>query len=136
MASGAPHDHLVRRAAFDFLKRETGIRGEVLPWNALSQGFVYKGARVPLIGPQGIFKPAILDLPISLTTVPIIEGRPRPYEDEIDSGGTILYRYRGTNPAHPDNVGLRRAMLTKTPLIYNLGGHPKPAISGRLKTSQ
>ena len=78
MPSSDPHDYLVRRAAFDFLRRETGIRGEVLPWSVLSHGFVYEGTRVPLIGPQGIFKPAILDLPISLTTAPIIEGRPRP----------------------------------------------------------
>jgi putative restriction endonuclease len=127
--TGDPHDYLVRRVAFAFLQRETGIRGDLLSWKVLLQGFEYEGARVPLIGPQGIFKPAMLDLPISLTTAPIIEGRPRPYEDEIESGGTIIYRYRGTNPAHPDNVGLRRAMITRTPLIYNFGvtrGHYLP----------
>lgn len=122
-------DSLVRSAAFDFLRRETELRGEVLPWSVLSHSFSYHGARVPLIGPQGIFKPAVLELPISITTAPIIEGKPRPYEDEIEAGGAILYRYRGTNPAHPDNVGLRRAMVTRTPLIYNFGvtvGHYLP----------
>jgi len=30
----------------------------------------------------------------------------------------LLYRYRGTNPRHSENVGLRKAMLRGTPLIY------------------
>jgi hypothetical protein len=32
--------------------------------------------------------------------------------------GHIIYSYRGTNPQHPDNVGLRRAMKRGIPLIY------------------
>lgn len=129
MPSANSHDASVRQAAFDFLRRETELRGEVLPWSVLSHGFAYEGTRVPLIGPQGIFKPAVLELPISITTTPVVEGKPRPYEDEIDAGGSIIYRYRGTKPGHPDNVGLRSAMLTRTPLIYNFGvtiGHYLP----------
>ena len=35
-----------------------------------------------LIGPQGIFKPAVLpEMPLSITTVPIKLGQARPYED-------------------------------------------------------
>lgn len=30
----------------------------------------------------------------------------------------LLYRYRGTNPDHPDNVGLRNAMTGRIPLVY------------------
>jgi len=84
-------------------------------------GFITDEGRIPLIGPQGIFKPAAKELPLSITTVPIIEGRPRPYEDEIGDDGLIRYRYRGRDPEHPDNVGLRMAMQRKIPLVYNYG---------------
>jgi len=74
---------------------------------------------VPLLGPQGIFKPLILpEVPLSITTVPIVEGRERPYNDSIDEGGLLKYRYRGTDPRHRDNVGLRLAMSRRTPLVY------------------
>ena len=33
-------------------------------------------------------------------------------------GGFLRYRYRGTDPNHRDNVGLRTAMQRQTPLIY------------------
>ena len=77
------------------------------------------------MGPQGIFKPAVLpDMPLTITTVPIIEGKPRPYEDEIGYDGLLQYRYRGTDPLHPDNAGLRRAMGRRTPLVYLYGVVP------------
>ena len=69
------------------------------------------GQRVPLLGPQGIFKPALCDTPLSIATIP---GR---YPDEM-GGGTLAYAYRGTDPAHSDNRGLRRAMQEQLPLIY------------------
>jgi len=52
---------------------------------------------------------------------PIVEGREPPYEDRVEEGGAILYRYRGTDPRHPDNAGLRLAMQRQTPLIYLYG---------------
>jgi putative restriction endonuclease len=80
---------------------------------------------VPLVGPQGIFKPAALgDAPLSITTAPPVRGRSRPYEDAIDDEGLLRYRYRGTDPNHHENVGLRRAMETQTPLIYFSGIEP------------
>ena len=66
---------------------------------------------------QGIFKPAVLDMPLSLTTVPIVPGKERPYEDEMSEDG-IRYRYRGTDPNHRDNAGVRLAMLRRVPLAY------------------
>jgi putative restriction endonuclease len=71
-----------------------------------------------LLGPQGIFKPAVLDLPLSITTAPIVEGKARPYEDEVGDDGFLLYRYRGTDPLHRDNVGLRELMRRQLPLVY------------------
>jgi putative restriction endonuclease len=75
------------------------------------------------MAPQGIFKPAIMDMPLSITTVPPVEGKQRPYEDQVSSDG-LLYRYRGTDPAHRDNVGLRAAMEAQIPLIYFHGVVP------------
>jgi putative restriction endonuclease len=77
---------------------------------------------VPLVGPQGIFKPAVLaDVPLTITTAPRIEGRIRPYEDELRYDGLLTYRYRGTDPRHHENVGLRTAMERGTPLVYLQG---------------
>jgi putative restriction endonuclease len=118
-AGGEDLDSRVRLAAFGFLARERARRGDTLPHDVLLRGFDFDGTRVPLIGPQGIFKPAILpEMPLSIVTAPVIAGRPRPYEDEIAPDGTLVYRYRGTDPFHRDNVGLRRAMERHVPLVY------------------
>jgi putative restriction endonuclease len=115
-------DQRVRTAAFAFLAAETALRGETLPRTLLEVGFEFEGGRVRLVGPQGIFKPAILpEMPLTITTAPIVEGRVRPYDDEIESGGLIRYRYRGTDPEHHENVGLRKAMERRVPLIYLYG---------------
>jgi len=79
---------------------------------------------VPLLGPQGIFKPRVLDVPLSMTTVPEVPGRARPYDDEVGSGGVHEYRHRGSDPNHADNVGLRRAQAESIPLIYFIGIRP------------
>ena len=115
------HDAAVRVAAFEYLDGLRKVYGESLPRAALAEGFVHGGRRVPLVGPQGIFKPAVLDsVPLSITTAPEIMGRDRPYEDEINEEGPIFYRYRGTDRDrnHPDNVGLRRALELQTPLVH------------------
>lgn len=118
-------DWPIRLAAFEFLQRQVELWGDVLPRDVLQAGFSHQGARVPLMGPQGIFKPAVMsDMPLSITTAPIVAGRERPYEDEIGTEGLIAYKYRGTDPQHHENVGLRRAMRTETPLIYLFGVVP------------
>ncbi len=86
--AAADLDGRVRLRAFEFLSEQTQLRGEVLPRQTLATGFEFEGTRVPLIGPQGIFKPAILpEMPLSITTVPVVEGRERPYEDDLGSDG-------------------------------------------------
>ncbi len=105
-------DLRVRLAAFQWLRAQMDVYGELLPRAVLAQGFEFDGTRVPLLGPQGIFKPAILtDAPLSITTIP---GQ---YPDEMGSA-TLSYAYRGTDPAHVDNRGLRRAMERQIPLVY------------------
>lgn len=84
----------------------------------LQRGFVLEGVRVPLQAPNGIFKPRICNLPLSITTVPVKEGQPRPYDDAIGDDGLLRYRYRGSNPNHGDNIGLREAMRHRVPLVY------------------
>ena len=69
----------VRVEAFRWLRGQVAALGDVLPIDLLRRGFTYNGARVPLLGPQGIFKPAVLsELPLSITTVP--DG---PYDDSF-----------------------------------------------------
>jgi putative restriction endonuclease len=103
----------IRRQAFQWMESQSRIYGDVLPRAILQEGFKIKGKQIRLLGPQGIFKPRYMELPISITTVP--SG---PYDDEFGYGGLLLYRYRGTDPNHRDNEGLRRAMQTRTPLVY------------------
>src|SRR5262245_50187879 len=103
-------DTQVRLQAFSFLEHQLALHGDAVPRSVLQRGFDFEGQRVPLIAPQGIFKPALLQLPLTFTTVPIVEGQLRPYEDEIGTDGLIRYRYRGKDPEHPDNVGLRTCM--------------------------
>lgn len=115
-------DGSVRTAAFGFLSEQARLHGEwwppVLPRDVLAAGFTFDGQHVPLLGPQGIFKPAILPaIPLSITTAAPNLRKPAPYDDEFGYGH-LVYRYRGTDPSHTDNVGLRRAMRDQTPLIY------------------
>ncbi len=116
-----PSDHAVRLAAFGFLEEQVRLAGDegALRRSVLERGFEYEGQRVPLLGPQGIFKPRVLsNIPLSITTVPLVEGEARPYEDAFGPDGLLRYRYRGTDPAHHENVGLRLAMQHQVPLIY------------------
>jgi putative restriction endonuclease len=112
-------DQRVRLAAFQWLRAQMDVHGEVLPRTLLAAGFMFNGRRVPLLGPQGIFKPALCELPLSITTSPN-----SPYADSWTPDNRLRYAYRGTDPAHPDNRGLRRAMQTQTPLVYFFGVTP------------
>lgn len=98
--------------------------GDDIPWPELRTGFPYRGRRVHVLGPEGIFKPAVLDLPLSITTAPPKAGKAASYHDSWDRQGLLLYRYRGTDPSHPDNRGLEVAMRRQLPLLYWLGVPP------------
>ncbi len=112
----------IRRHAFDFLQKATDRYGEVLQRTLLTHGFSYKGEAVSLVGPSGIWKPRVFhSVPISITTAPPSPNRPAPYDDGMDTQGRLAYRYRGTDPQHRDNVGLRSAMVHSIPLIYFFG---------------
>jgi putative restriction endonuclease len=104
-------DLRVRLAAFEWLSEQVEAHGDVLARSMLAQGLVFDGQRVPLLGPQGIFKPRVCEYPLSITTIP--DG---PYADRME-GPYLRYSYRGTDPRHPDNVGLREAMSRRVPLV-------------------
>ena len=104
----------IRVTAFKWLEEQVQIYGDVLSRTLLEKGFLFNGQRITLVGPQGIWKPKMLELiPLSITTV-----AGGPYNDFFTKDGFLVYRYRGTNSNHRDNVGLREAMKRQVPLIY------------------
>jgi putative restriction endonuclease len=109
-------DTQIRTAAFAWLEQLTLIHGDVLPWEDLHKGFDFNGERIIPIGATGIWKPRIMDLPLSITTSPN-----SPYTDAFTADELLKYNYRGTDPYHKDNVGLREIMKRRIPLIYFLG---------------
>jgi putative restriction endonuclease len=108
-----PADQRIRLAVFEWLTDQRSEHGEAIPRRAL-ESFELDGVRIPLVGPSGIWKPAACELPISVATV--VAG---PYTDRFDAArGVLRYAYRGTDPSHRDNVGLRRAMRERVPIVY------------------
>jgi len=103
----------IRAAVFEWLTEQRQIHGEALSRSML-EAFSLGGRRIPLMGPQGIWKPAACEVPISITTT--TKG---PYVDSFDDqAGTLNYAYRGTDPMHRDNRGLRQAWRERVPLAY------------------
>jgi putative restriction endonuclease len=81
-------DKQIRLEAFHWLSQQVAVHGDVLPRQILAQGFDHDNVRVPLMGPQGIFKPRILpEIPMSITTSP--RG---PYDDGFEEKGVLYYR--------------------------------------------
>jgi len=121
MSNPSDLDATVRARAFQFLDELRRTHGDALPRDLLVRGFELHGHRVSLLAPQGIFKPAILSMPLSIATAPPSPRKPRPYDDRVGEDGVFHYKYRGDDPAHPDNAGLRRAMGARVPLVYFVG---------------
>lgn len=111
--AGADRDWMQRVAAFQFLENLTDHYGEVLPFRDLQAGFEFEGKRLGLVSMRGIWKPAAMDLPISIRT-----GLDDPYGDEAGEDGLLHYRYFQDDPQHPDNAGLRTCFQEGRPLIY------------------
>ncbi|HTI65223.1 MAG TPA: HNH endonuclease [Gemmatimonadaceae bacterium] len=122
MASSIDDD--LRAAAIEQVRRLRELHGGRIPRSALMDGIALGGQRIPIWNYQkGIFKPAALGrdgAALSMQT-----SADSPYDDvhDVDSG-QIVYKYRGTDPDHPDNVALRRAMIEQRPLIYLVAVDP------------
>ena len=106
-------DDQIRISAFKWLNDLSVKFGDVFDRGILEKGFIYQNRRITVIGPKGIWKPKQMSLPISITTT-----SNSPYEDSFTNDGFLQYKYRGTDPNHPDNIGLRELMRKQIPLIY------------------
>lgn len=102
--------------------------GDLVPREALREGFVFRGERVPFSSFQkGIHRARQMRGPaaLSLFTTPPREGRAPPYADEVDvESGLIVYHYRAGSIEQADNRALRAAHELRTPLIYFMGVSP------------
>jgi putative restriction endonuclease len=98
---------------FLWLKEREAFNGGVFSREELSSQFSYKGQPITLVGPTGIWIPKGLDVPVSITT-----STANPYNDGFSADGILNYRYRGTDPGHRDNVALRTAYKTQSPMVY------------------
>lgn len=79
---------------------------------------------VPVWNPQqGIFKPKVLGRDGAALTIQT--SAESPYEDTHDpAAGHFIYKYRGTDPGHADNVAMRKAMAAQRPLLYLVAVDP------------
>ena len=110
-------EDLIRLAAFNWLRTQREIHGDILSRKTLENGFEFQGERITLVGPSGIWKPRQFQIkPLSITTTYNSK-----YEDKVASDVFFTYKYRGSDTTHRDNVGLKLVMETKTPLIYFVG---------------
>ncbi|MBM6404615.1 HNH endonuclease [Phycicoccus sp. CSK15P-2] len=108
----------------EWLARRTNDGADPLTTEEIKE-FRFHGEPMPLMDMQrGIRKPAVLDAALSFRTVYRAEGAERPYEDAVGPDGLIRYKYRGTDPTHPENRALRSAMQRKLPLIWFFGVGP------------
>lgn len=115
------YDTDLRAAAFAYLdlldqRRPGPVRFEDLA------AFTFGGERIPLLDRQrGIRKPRQLDAALSFRTVHAARPQDRPYDDEPGPDRYLRYKWRGTDPDHPENRALRRALESRAPLIWFLG---------------
>ncbi len=85
-------------------------------------GFVYEGTRIPLKDRgRGIRRPRGMRAALSISTVYTPDWKVRPYEDQEGPDGRMRYKYQGSDPLAPDNVGVREAMNDSLPLIWFVG---------------
>lgn len=70
---------------------------------------------------RGIRKPQLLSSALSIRTVYRVDGKNRPYADEVGSDGLLRYKWRGDDPDHAENRALREAMRQGVPLIWFFG---------------
>lgn len=117
-------DDELRAAALLHVRQLRDRYGGRIPRAELGAGVVVRGERVPIWNYQkGIFKPAALGPDGAALSVQT--SADSPYADAPDpEAGRFIYKYRGTDPNHPDNVALRRAMWTQRPVIYLVAVDP------------
>ena len=132
MKSGdADRDTLMRLSAFEHVRRLSEVR-DYLTANDLKPGFLFQGARVPLINPQrGIFKPQKMRYLLSIKTVFPRPGGKVWYDDQrqvhrqiFEGDDAVDYAFMGQDPNAADNQWLREAFENQIPIVYFLGIAP------------
>lgn len=124
-------DAQLRAAAFHHVQQLQETH-DALSSEQLSAGFIYRGARYPLVNPQrGIFKPKEMLYLLSIRTVYPRKHARIWYDDQRDVHRQIFegvdsvdYAFMGTDPAAADNRWLRDAFTDRVPVIYFLGISP------------
>jgi putative restriction endonuclease len=125
-------DSEVRRRAFAYLQDLVVANGDVVPWQALTQGIEFEGTRIPLAGQPGIITSRVLDgLPLTIRSAPVPDDAEGYYADTFDADGNLEYSYLIRDKLHPErdiehghNRSLRRALELKLPLAYLYGVSP------------
>ena len=106
-------DDELRAAAFSWLREQIDPATSIVLRTGMMEGFEHAGRRYTLMSQKGIWKPRGFEVPLSITTT--TNG---PYDDTFTDDGLLAYRYQGSDPWSADNVGLREAMRTRSPLVY------------------
>lgn len=121
LVTASEFDAELRQAAMSWLD-ERAQRGKELATYSELADFHFQQQRIPLMDPQrGIRKPASLNAALSFRTRFTPPGQVPPYDDAEGSDGLLRYKYRGTNPQHPENVALRRAYERGLDLVWFYG---------------
>lgn len=116
MAGGEDLDARLRAAMFAHLSRVSAAHPDGVPSNVINS-FAFDGAPMRLIVQPGIRKPATLEAALTIRTTWTRDDAQAPYADKIGPDG-LHYKWRGTDPNHPDNRALREAMRRQVPLAY------------------
>jgi len=126
----------LRRTAMDHVRSLARTFDDLVPVEALRQGFEFEGRRVSLGSfYSGIFRPREARGPaaLALVTAPPKPGRDAPYGDGFDpESDAFVYHYRSPARdtfearalAERDNQALRAAARLAVPLIYFHGLAP------------
>ena len=118
------YDLRLRLALFEHVDRLRRELGGVVTSARLNEGFEFERRRIPIWNQQqGIFRPAALRASgVALTVQTSFKS---PYDDRADpADDRFVYKYRGEDPEHPDNVALRLAMETMRPILYLVAVQP------------
>lgn len=115
-------DEDVRTSCFSRLALLQAQHGDELPYaHVLSEGFPFRGRRVPFLNYQkGIYRAAVQRGPAALS---IQTSARSPYADvETDEG--FFYDYRAGPSDQPDNRALRAAAELRVPIVYFVASRP------------
>jgi putative restriction endonuclease len=117
MDGGGGLDARLRAAMFAHLSRVSAVHPDGVPSDVINS-FAFDGAPMRLVVQPGIRKPAGLEAALTIRTTWTPPGAEAPYADQVGPDGSLRYKWRGTDPNHPDNRALREAMRQNAPLAY------------------